>query len=48
VSKTKFKHIAVREATHDRIAAAKKAYEAELGHKISMAEYMDIKSKPPK
>ena len=42
-----FKHLGVREATHDRFEAARLAYAERVGHKVSMAEYMDLRSKQP-
>jgi hypothetical protein len=43
--KIKFLHLGVRESTHARIMASKADYEAKIGHKVSIAEYMDALSK---
>lgn len=43
--KIKFTHIGVRAETHDRIMDKKASYEAKIGHKVSIAEYMDALSK---
>lgn len=43
--KIAFKHLGVREETHDRIMASKADYEAKIGHKVSIAEYIDALSR---
>lgn len=40
-----FTHIGVRESTRKRLDDKLAAYIAKIGHKVSMAEYMDALSK---